>query len=277
MCTISTATPAATDGSPSRREEAEQRPQPLAAGRERLAGDLLREPRPRGDRPREPRLDLGHVRRRAPASRAPARAVLIERPPCAARRSSRRAGGSARRRSPCVAHAARRAPRRSGTASPTPAGTCTPTPPGSTLPSSGTTRSNQSEKNGRSDAARLRDLEDREPAAGRSTRRSSRNASSRSATLRTPKPTVAASNVAVRERQREHVALHPLELRAFRRARSSIAREKSSPVTRDPRPPSRSASARSPVPHARVEHAVARPHGRLRGEPAPAHVEARPS
>ena len=70
--------------------------------------------------------------------------------------------------------------------------------------------------------------------------------------MRTPKPTVAASNVAVGERQREHVALHPVErARAlgFLRARASIASEKSSPVTL-PAPAFRSAIARSPVPQA---------------------------
>src|SRR5205823_1302221 len=48
-----------------RGEEAEQRPEPLAAGAERLAGDLAGEPGVRGDRASEPRLDLGHVRRDA--------------------------------------------------------------------------------------------------------------------------------------------------------------------------------------------------------------------
>ena len=71
MCTSSTATPAATDGSVARGQEAEQRAQPLPAGRERLAGDLLRQPGPRGDGLRETGLDLGHVRRPGPASREP--------------------------------------------------------------------------------------------------------------------------------------------------------------------------------------------------------------
>ena len=44
-----------------RRQEAEQRPQALAARCERLAGHLLREPGLRGDGLREPRFDLRHV------------------------------------------------------------------------------------------------------------------------------------------------------------------------------------------------------------------------
>ena len=44
-----------------RGEEAEQRPESLAAGGERLACDLLREPRLGGDRARELRLHLRHV------------------------------------------------------------------------------------------------------------------------------------------------------------------------------------------------------------------------
>ena len=46
-------------------EEAEQRPQPLAARRQRLARHLLRQAGPRGDGTREARLDLRHVGRDA--------------------------------------------------------------------------------------------------------------------------------------------------------------------------------------------------------------------
>src|SRR5919201_6963366 len=81
---------------------------------------------------------------------------------------------------------------------------------------------------------------------GRSTRRSSPSDRSRSATFRTPKPTVAASNDASSKgSSRRSPRTHSIDF-DFRRARSSIRSEKSSPTTR---PPARSsASARSPVP-----------------------------
>ena len=122
--------------------------------------------------------------------------------------------GTVRRRSRARASAPP-APRRPGTASPTPAGTCRRSPRAAPCPSSGTIRSNQSEKNGRRipRGCVISRIASRPP--GRSTRRSSASASSRSATLRTPKPTVAASNVAVVERKREQVALHPVDLRAL--------------------------------------------------------------
>ena len=44
-------------------QEAEKRAEALATRRKSLTCDLLCEPRLRGDRAREPRLDFGHVRR----------------------------------------------------------------------------------------------------------------------------------------------------------------------------------------------------------------------
>ena len=87
-------------------------------------------------------------------------------------------------------------------------------PPGSTLPSSGTTRSNQSRRTASSGAARLRDLEDREPAAGpehppqlaRAPPRGRRRCGRRSR----PSPR---RTTRVLERKREHVALDPLDRR----------------------------------------------------------------
>ena len=102
-----------------------------------------------------------------------------------------------------------RAPRRRGTGGRSPGGTCRPSRPGSTLPSSGTIRSNQSEKNGRRSPRGwvISRIASRPPS--RSTRRSSRRPSSRSATLRMPNPTVAASNVASSNGKCEQVALQP--------------------------------------------------------------------
>ena len=78
------------------------------------------------------------------------------------------------------------------------------------------------------DAARLRDLEDREPPAGpQHAAQLARAPASRSATFRTPKPTVAASNVVVGERQREQVALDPLDGRPTSVARARASRPRS--------------------------------------------------
>jgi hypothetical protein len=72
------------------------------------------------------------------------------------------------------------------------------------------------------------------------------NARSMSSTLRTPKPTVAASKLAsANGKASRSPRIHSMD-GPFRRARSSIASEKSSPVGL---PPTRAhASARSPVP-----------------------------
>ncbi len=273
MCTSSTATPAATDGSLARGEEAEQRPQALAAGRERLAGDLLREPRPRGDRRASPastsamyaaspgvactcascahcgdsrvqRDDRAAEQAEAHVAEAGVAQQVGE--PLGGREALHRRGQvrvrRRRRAAPCRA-----------------AGRC------------GRTRARRTAAAAPRGCVISR-IASRPP--GRSTRRSSRSASSRSATLRTPKPTVAASNVAVGERQREHVALHPLDAGALRRARSSICSREVEP--------GHARRARLQVGDRevagaarRVEHAVAGPHGRLCGEPAPAQVEAR--
>ena len=110
-----------------------------------------------------------------------------------------------------------------------------------------------------------------DPPAGRSTRRSSARPRSRSSRLRTPKPTVAASKRGVLERERKRVALHPVDLaRLLPRPLEHPLREVQ--AGHSARQYAR-ASARSPGPAARVEHAVARPdHGRRRRGP-PALVE----
>ena len=243
MCTISTATPAATEGSPCGGEEAEQRPQPLAAGGERLSGDLLREARPCGDRARETRLDLGHVGRDARASRAPARAAAHSpRCPCAARRSSpasRRTRTSPKPQSPSSSRerlGVREALHRRGQVGVGGAAR------EHLAEQPGRSRSNQSEKNGRSSAARLRDLEDREPPAGaqHAAQLAQRElqvgdvAHAEADRRRVERP--------VGERQREHVALHPLEhvraRRVFLRARAEHCSREVEPRHLCRRPPS---------------------------------------
>ncbi len=172
MCTSSTATPAASGGSlvgARRGEEAEQRPQPLAAGGERLAGDLGGEARAALDRLGEPRLELGHVGREARASRRRRRACSS-----ASRRAgsrvqrddrARRAGGTAPRRTRPRA-AAPPAPRPAGSGAPTRAGTCRRRRPGSSLPEQRHDPVEPEREERPQRAARARDLEDREPAAG---------------------------------------------------------------------------------------------------------------
>ena len=73
---------------------------------------------------------------------------------------------------------------------------------------------------------------------------------SRSAKLRAPKPTVAASKLVVGVGQRERVGPFEAQRRRLARGRaSSIRSEKSHPTTSPPRPTARaSAIARSPVP-----------------------------
>ena len=117
---------------------------------------------------------------------------------------------------------------------------------------------------------------------GRTTRAISPIARGRSATLRTPKPTVAASKVASANGQLERVALDPLD-RARRpwptcaAASSSIGAEKSSPTTRPAGPTRRrSSSARSPVPqHTSSADAPGPTCGHVHRPRPPAMVQAR--
>ena len=108
---------------------------------------------------------------------------------------------------------------------------------------------------------------------GRRTRRSSRRPSSRSARLRTPKPTVAASKRAVRERQREQVALHPLDRRRLARARARASRSEKSSAGHRGRAGAQVGEREVAGAARGVEHAVAGTNDRARGEPAPAQVE----
>ena len=222
------------------------------------------EARPPADGAREPRLELGHVGREA-RGRVDGGERVVHRDRPGVQRDDR-AGEqpeARRRRSPC-ARAAPRAPRPSGTGAPTPAGRCRRPRPAAAARAAarpGRTRARRTACSTPRGCVISR-IASRPP--GRSTRRSSRSAPSRSATLRTPKPTVAASKLAVLERQREQVALDPLDRRApcAAPARASAA-EKSTPTT-----------LAAPGAHVRdgevagaagaVEHAVARVDGRQR-------------
>ena len=163
----------------------------------------------------------------------------------AARRSCRRAAGTGRRRTR-RAPSAPRALRPRESAARSPGDRCRRSRRAATRPSSGTTRSNQTSKNGRSSprGCVISRIARRPP--GRSTRRSSARPRSSPSTLRTPKPTVTASNEpSANGRSSMSPCTHSTDV-DLRRARSSMRAEKSRPVTT---PPSRSAaSARSPVP-----------------------------
>ena len=253
MCTSSTATPAATRRlARSAGEEAEQRPQPLAAGRQRLAGHSPRKPGPRGDGAREPGLDLRHVGRDARGRMRPARAAGSCSGSVAGVQRDDRAGEQAEAHvaEAALAEQSRELPRQPGTASPTRAGTCTPSrraAPCRAAARRGRTRAR------RTAAATPRGcvisrIASRPP--GRSTRRSSR-----SAELEVGDVAHAEADRRRVERRRRRTAARacrPAPTRApcaLRRARASIASEKSSPVTW-PAPACRSAIARSPVPQA---------------------------
>ena len=160
-----------------------------------------------------------------------------------------------------------------GSGARSPAGRCRRRRRAAPCRASGTTPSNQSRKNGRRSPARLRDLEDaRAGRRARSTRRSSRERELEVGDVADAEADRRGVERAVRERQREQVALRPTRRpRDLRRARSSIRREKSSPVTTPP--PARSAaSARSPVPQ---QASSTRSPGRttVGREPPPAPVE----
>ena len=114
-------------------------------------------------------------------------------------------------------------------------------------PSSGTMRSNQSEKKvdkGGLVGVVISSTTTRPP--GRTTRTISRRPRSRSEKLRAPKPTVAASNASSGYGSASAFACSQRTAGLFARARSSIPSEKSDPTTSPPR--RESAIARSPVP-----------------------------
>ena len=248
MCTSSTATPAVTggDGASGRREEGEHRTQPLATGGERVGADL-------GDHAGvarhclcEPLLDRVEVRRRGRACAARARACVMRRSRCGARRSCRRGGGSGRRRT-----RPRRAALTSASASGkrrTLAGRYVYARPAREHLAEHRHDPVEPEREERPQhAARRRDLENRQPPArsqhaaqlGEPARRDRRRCGRRTRRWRRRTSRRRTGAPACRPAPRSIDA-------DFRRARSSIASEKSSPVTM---PPSRSAAtARSPVP-----------------------------
>ena len=225
MWTSSTATPAASGGALSARGEARKQ----RSGRSRLPPAASASPATAAARPgrravacasrclerrhvaREPRRGVdGELRH---AARSPCGWATIE-----PARSRKRTSVKPTSRS------ARRAPRRAGTAAPRRAGTGTPPPPGKACPTSGTTRSNQSEKNGRS-APRgcvISRIASRPP--GRSTRCSSRSAELEVGEVAGAEADRRRVERLIVERQREQVALRPSRPPAdLRRARSSIA------------------------------------------------------
>ena len=256
-------------------EEAEQRPQPLAAGRERLVGDLTRQAR--------------RARSTACASPASTSAMYAARPGVAWTARQRHAATPvwtatiepreqpeldvARNRPP---RAAARDLRPRGTASPMRAGRCRRcrrAAPCRAAGRSGRTRARRTASRAPRGCVISR-IASRPP--GGSTRRSSRSASGRSATFRTPKPTVAASNDpsangsasmspcthstrrCLLPGPREH-PLGEVEPRHATRARAQVGDREVAGAA------------------GRVEHAVARPHDERGRQPAPAPVEARRS
>ena len=260
MWTSSTATPAATGGASRRGEDErkhEHRAQPLAAGRERARADRGDEARV-GARPRARARSSSSAR----YASSPACADDLER---ASRPRHRRVQRDDAAAEQPVAHVARS--RRARSAPTAPRAREAPHARGQVRVRLAAGEHLAGERHERVEpepeerpqrARAARDLEHREPAAGPQDARSSRRPPSRSARLRTPKPTVAASNSPSRERQGERVALHPLDRAATcARARSSIGSEKSSPTTR---PPRRSACDR--------EVARCRSTRRARGRPA---------
>ena len=168
---------------------------------------------------------------------------------------------------------ARRAPRAAGSGGRSRAGTCTPPRRAG--------RGREAARCGRTTGDRtaratprgvvISRIPSRPP--GRSTRRSSRTPASRSATLRIPKPTTAASKLASVERQREHVALDERELgrlapRALEHRLGEVEADdaRRAGVARRDREIAGAA--------ARVEDAVAGPHRLAHRRRAPALVEA---
>ena len=214
MCTISTATPAATDGSPRavrKQSSGRSRFPPAASASPATSCD---EPGPRRDRAREPRLDLRHVRRDAGR-----RVHLRERHSTATpgvQRDDRAAEqAEAHVAEPVPAHAARASASASGNRFTDAGRYVYAEPPGSTLPSSGTIRSNQSEKNGRRmpRGCVISRIARRPP--GRRTRRSSRQPELEVGDVAHAEADRGRVEGAVVERQREQVAAHPVDLRAL--------------------------------------------------------------
>ena len=187
---------------------------------------------------------------------------VAEATPDEARRSSRRAAGIAPRSNPrrSISAASSSAPGNRRTL----AGRYVyALPPGSTLAEQRHDAVEPEREERPQEPARLGDLEDREPAAGpQHAAELARAPRSRSATLRTPKPTVAASNAPSSKGSASRSPCTHSTVADLRRARSSIAGEKSRPVTTPPSPLGGDREVARAA--ARVEHAVAGLDDRLR-------------
>ena len=147
MCTSSTATPAATGAGPHRRaEERQQRPQPLAAGRERLGAELRRHgPAVRATAAAR-RASTSSMYESSPGSGGRPRAWSLAPSPGGPDVESDDPAAEApvrRRRRSRAPPAVRRAPRGRENGERLPAGTCTPCHR-KDLPASGISTSNQS-------------------------------------------------------------------------------------------------------------------------------------
>ena len=259
MWTSSTAAPAATEG--------RRRPEPRGTSASVAAACHLHSAPPAdvgdeagmpGDRPVEELFDLVQIVRGPARPRTVSRVALIVPSPCGGQRSSRRRDGTGVPRIRSVDQAP------------------DPPRPGSAnarrevrvrLP----TREHAAEKRhdpvepereeGLQRPARLRDLEDREPAAGAEDAPKLDGAAREVGDVAMPKPTVAASKLPSAKGSASTSPCTHSIVSDLRRARTSISPEKSSPVTM---PPSRSAAiARSPVP----QHASRT--GRRAGRPPP--------
>ena len=219
--------------------------------------DLGHEPRVRGDgRPRAaPRAARGSSRGRAPSVWLRSRS-RTSRAPRLGHRGRRVQGDDPAAQQPPAylprtrhARTARPARAGRGSAARSPAGTRRRAPPGSSLPSGGTSRSNQSRKNGREPAPAgcVISRQPRRP-PGRSTRRSSREPRLEVGDVAHAEADRRGVERLVREREREHVAAYPLDRGrlAHGRALEHPLREVETGHPRRRR--ERQASARSPVP-----------------------------
>ncbi len=276
MCTSSTAAPGRERRvARTRGEEDEQRPQALAAGRERLAADHGDEPRIRVRPPRSAAPRGRRGRRRARASRGSSRGSLSpprvqrndparEQPPANVLEARLRAGG-------------RRARPGRGSGARSREGTCTRRLREGPCPSSGTKPVEPEPVERREQSARLRDLEDRHAArraAGRAAARRgrargrrgcgrrSRPWPRRSSRRRTGSASTSPCTHSISRDLRARALEHPLA-RSRGRSRSPPACERGD----------REVAGAA----ARVEHAVARPHDRSRRSRAASAGRARAS
>ena len=242
------------------RQEDEQRPQAFSARGEGLGSDLGDEPGSGGDGVGEPILELLEVGveagRGADCGERAQRAVPVcsaTMPPANRRQeiSSKPASSSSFARpfgrgKPAHARGQVRVGR----------------PAGQHLPGQRDDAVEPEAVERREQPARARDLEDREPAARPRTRRSSASPRSRSSRLRTPKPTVAASNDSSGNGSVERVARRPS------RSRSTSARALEHRL-REVERPSRCRPPSPPRARGRRSRSRRRAHGRPVARPRP--------